>query len=89
MIDKLWSWRMRSRIHGHEDRPERQAAEMIAPSRLRAVAVEAELVASVDGSLGVLVNLWANDERLHRQLSAPHAAAPIDATAKRRSADQN
>ena len=69
MIDKLWSWRTRSRIHGHEDRPERQAAEMIAPSRLRAVAVEAELVASVDGSLGVLVNLWANDERLHPQFA--------------------
>ena len=69
MIDKLWSWRMRSRIRGDEDRPERQAAEMIAASRLRAVAVEAELVASVDGSLGVLVNLWANDERLHPQFA--------------------
>ncbi len=42
---------------------------MIAASRLRAVAVEADLVASVDGSLGVLVNLWANDERLHPQFA--------------------
>ena len=69
MIDKLWSWRTRSRIRGDEDRPECQAADMIAASRLRAVAVEAGLVASVDGSLGVLVNLWANDERLHPQFA--------------------
>jgi hypothetical protein len=69
MINKLWSWRTGSCICSDDDKPDRQAAEMIAASRLRAVAVEADLVASVDGSLGVLVNLWANDERLHPQFA--------------------
>jgi hypothetical protein len=65
MIDKIFSWRSPSLVGGDESGSARQPDGTIAISRLRAIAAEAGLVASVDGSLGVLVNLWNHDERLH------------------------
>jgi hypothetical protein len=66
MIDKIFSWRARN-VGGWNDadRSAGQADGTIAASQLRAIAAEAGLVASVDGSLGGLVNLWTHDERLH------------------------
>jgi hypothetical protein len=69
MTDNISSWRTRSLGGGDENGSSRQAEGTIAISRLRAVAAEAGLVASVDGSLGVLVNLWARDEQLHPHLA--------------------
>lgn len=69
MIDKILSWRTPKLDGGDGNGSARQPEGTIAISRLRAVAAEAGLVASVDGSLGVLVNLWDHDERLHPDLT--------------------
>jgi hypothetical protein len=69
MIDKILSWRTPKLDGGDGNVSARQSEGTIAISRLRAVAAEAGLVASVDGSLGVLVNLWDHDERLHPDLT--------------------
>jgi hypothetical protein len=68
MFVKILQWRARGLGAGDKDWPASQPMDTIAASKLQAVASEAGLVAAVDGSLGVLVNLWDHDERLH-----PHA----------------
>ncbi len=65
MIEKILSWHA-LRLFG--DAPHVSSSKIegtIAASQLRAISAQAGLVASVDGSLGALVNLWAHDERLH------------------------
>ncbi len=70
MMGRLSLLRARRPAGGGENGPGRHAEDSIDASQLRAVAAEARLVASVDGTLGVLVDLWAGDERLH-PISAP------------------
>lgn len=65
MIGTLSSYHARNPPDGEVNGPRRRMASTIDASQLRDVATQARLVAAVDGSLGVLVNLWAGDERLH------------------------
>lgn len=72
MIESIWSWRLRG-VAGDTPHISGSKAEgTIAASQLREIAAEAGLVASVDGSLAGLVNLWAHEGRLHP--SAPQRA---------------
>jgi hypothetical protein len=72
MIEKIWSWRVRGLPGDSPNVSHSKVEGTIAASQLREIAAEAGLVASVDSSLAGLVNLWANDARLHP--SAPQRA---------------
>ena len=73
MIEKILSWHTLRLISATRLMflPAR-SKERSQPRSLRAISAQAGLVASVDGSLGALVNLWAHDERLHPAF-APHS----------------
>jgi hypothetical protein len=65
MIEKILTWHALRLFGDTPHVPSSKIEGTITASQLRAISAQAGLVASVDGSLGALVNLWAHDERLH------------------------